>query len=129
MMDTLIHIIADSGHSRVSARSEVRADVLEELRPRLEVALAALGSGAFPCGAGWKLSAVDGAEPDGSPRLDVKLWARGVPASGPASVVMAVVRPVDGGFPVLTASMAGVVNAPDPATAAMEAGNLERCIA
>lgn len=60
--------------------------------------------------------------------LEARLWAAGQALEVPPAVRMRVeIRP--GLAPMLTAAMADVVWAPNPARASLEAGNLERCVA
>ncbi len=120
-MKTLDHYTVESGHVRTSPASEVGADVLARVGQALGVALAS--SAPVDVGAGWVMEA----RADGG-ALEARLWVPGMDTTAPPGVVMRVEHR-DGRPPLLTAAMAGIVHAPDVRESAMQAGDLERCIA
>ena len=127
MSDVLIHHTIETGDTRRSPRSEVSQETIDLLRAVLLEALA-LSRGEAGTHAveieptQWHVAAVENAGV-----LTAQLWF-GAILMGDPHIVMTVRR---GDPPMLRASAAGLMQLPDDAVtdAALEAGDLERCLA
>ena len=116
-MNTLHHLTRETGHVRQSPRSEIDDDALQRLKPRLLQAIRT-GEPAELDPSDWTIEAAVAGD-----RLDIQAWHG--PADGEPHLRLSVEDHV------LVASMAGLVNLRPTvaAQAAIEAGDLERCLA
>ena len=116
--DFLNHRTVETGDVRRSPRSEIEPDVLAAMAGLIAARLE--DGGPVELGAGWRGRF---REAEGGDVLEARLWAAGMELEGPPAVRLRVeIRP--GLAPMLTASMAGVIRAPDPARASFEAVDL-----
>ncbi|MYL11318.1 MAG: hypothetical protein F4010_04060 [Cenarchaeum sp. SB0669_bin_11] len=125
----LLHVTVETGHRRESPAGEIAPGVLDWLRPFLAeaVRLSAEHPGVQALeldSTGWHVSATR--EAGGALRLS--LWRAALPIGAPhVTGTLA----VDGDTATLRVAMAGLARLPasDVDAAALEAGDLERCLA
>ncbi len=123
MTAVLDHVTVETGHIRSSPRSEVAAEVLVVLRSALAVAFETADP--VLVGGGWTMVAMEIED-----ALTAALYPPGMAYPGPPGLMLWV-RHRDGRPPLLESSITGMaLGTPfDLRTAAMEAGDLGRCVA
>ena len=125
MSEVLLHMTRETSDVRRSPLAEVRPEALQALQWRLTEIFAHAG-GVHDIGSGWMLQVAEGVVGDGRPFLDARAWPAGADLKEPAPVRFTVMRS-QGTEPVLVTKRAGLADFPAPV--ALEAADLERCIA